>query len=58
MAQARCPDCEAAIEVADDVLVGEIVSCPDCGLEFEVERVDKEQVELQRLSIEKEDWGE
>lgn len=58
MAMARCPDCEAEIEVAEDAMIGEILSCPDCGLELEIEKVEHEAVELQKLAIEKEDWGE
>jgi alpha-aminoadipate carrier protein LysW len=53
-----CPDCEAEIEIPDDVMVGEIIECEDCGLELEVETIEGNQVEIQRLSIEKEDWGE
>jgi alpha-aminoadipate carrier protein LysW len=53
-----CPDCEAEIEIPDDVMVGEIIECEDCGLEVEVEKIEGNQVEIQRLSIEKEDWGE
>ena len=53
-----CPDCLAEIEILEDVMVGEIVECFDCGLELEVEKVEGNQVEIQRLSIEKEDWGE
>ena len=53
-----CPDCEAEIEIPDDVMVGEIIECTDCGLEVEVEKIEGNQVEIQRLSIEKEDWGE
>lgn len=58
MAMAKCPDCEAGIEVADDSMMGEILSCPDCGLDLEVRAVGSKGVELQRLAIEKEDWGE
>ena len=53
-----CPDCLAEIEIPGDVMVGEIIECPDCGLELEVEKIEGNQVEIQRLSIEKEDWGE
>jgi len=53
-----CPDCLAEIEIPEDVMVGEIIECVDCGLELEVEKVEANQVEIQRLSIEKEDWGE
>jgi alpha-aminoadipate carrier protein LysW len=58
MAMAKCPDCEAAIEVADDAMAGEILSCPDCGLDLEIKGMSVQGVELEKLAIEKEDWGE
>lgn len=58
MAMAKCPDCEASIAVADDAMLGEILSCPDCGLDLEIRTVESQKVELQKLAIEKEDWGE
>ena len=58
MANELCPDCEAEIEVPDDAMIGEIVSCPDCGLDLEVVEIDKSTMALERISIEKEDWGE
>jgi alpha-aminoadipate carrier protein LysW len=58
MVKTKCPDCLAEIEVSDDIMVGEILSCPDCGLELEVVNVEGDSVELQKLAIEKEDWGE
>ena len=34
---AVCPDCEANIEIDDfDVDKGEVISCPECGVELEV----------------------
>jgi len=58
LVKTSCPDCLAEIDVPDDIMVGEIVSCPDCGLELEVEKAEGQAVELQKLAIEKEDWGE
>ncbi len=58
MANELCPDCEAEIEVPKDAMIGEIVSCPDCGLDLEVVEIDKSTLALERISIEKEDWGE
>ena len=58
MKTANCPDCDAEIEVADDVMKGEILSCPSCGLELEVTKNDGDCVELKELGIEGEDWGE
>ncbi len=58
MKTARCPDCDAELEVPEDVMLGEILSCLDCGLELEVKRIDVDCLELQELAIEGEDWGE
>ena len=58
MGKSACPECLAEIEIPEDALVGEIVSCPDCGLELEVESIQGDKVKLQKLVIEKEDWGE
>jgi alpha-aminoadipate carrier protein LysW len=56
--KARCPDCDAELEVPADTEAGEIVSCPGCGLELEVKQVKGGCVDLQELTIEGEDWGE
>jgi alpha-aminoadipate/glutamate carrier protein LysW len=51
-----CVECAGRIEVADDAMQGEILQCPDCGVELEV-------VSLSPLALElapevEEDWGE
>lgn len=53
---AECPECVATLELAPDVEEGEIVICPDCGVELEVMSVDPVAVEL-APEVE-EDWGE
>lgn len=55
---AKCPDCDAELEIPKDIMQGEILSCPSCGLELEVKQMKEESVELQELGIEGEDWGE
>jgi alpha-aminoadipate carrier protein LysW len=54
----KCPDCDAELEIPEDVIQGEILSCPSCGLELEVTQIKGESVELKELGIEGEDWGE
>ena len=58
MNKAKCPDCDADLDVPQDTEMGEIVSCPGCGLELEVKKVKGGCVDLQELTIEGEDWGE
>jgi alpha-aminoadipate carrier protein LysW len=53
-----CPDCDGEIRIPDGAAVGEIVSCPDCGLELEIKGISGDRVDLREISIEKEDWGE
>jgi alpha-aminoadipate carrier protein LysW len=55
----KCPDCYAGLDIPCDVVAGEILSCPVCGLELEVKKVvGGEGLNLQELIIEGEDWGE
>ncbi|MCE5259669.1 MAG: lysine biosynthesis protein LysW [Chloroflexi bacterium] len=57
MATAACPECAAEIELdADSVMVGEIIDCPDCGVELEV--VNTHPLTLELAPEEEEDWGE
>jgi alpha-aminoadipate carrier protein LysW len=52
----ECLECGAELELAEDVEVGEIVVCPDCGVELEVMSLDPMALEL-APEVE-EDWGE
>ncbi len=51
----KCPECDAEI-VLNDVISGEIVVCPDCGVDLEVTSLDP--FELSQAPMEEEDWGE
>jgi len=57
MSLEKCVDCEAQVTVPDDAVNGEIVSCPDCGLDFEVVEGPQGR-SIKPVVIEKEDWGE
>lgn len=51
-----CPECEAEVNLAANTEVGEILVCPDCGVDLEVTALDPAVVEL--APMEQEDWGE
>lgn len=53
---AECLECAAELDLAPDVEEGEIVVCPDCGVELEVTGLDPITLEL-APEVE-EDWGE
>jgi alpha-aminoadipate/glutamate carrier protein LysW len=49
-----CPECEAAIdEEFEDV--GEIISCPECGVELEVISIDPVEFDLAPIDDEEDD---
>jgi len=56
--QFTCVDCGGSIELPENCLTGEIVGCPDCGLDYVVEEDASGLLQLKELAIEGEDWGE
>lgn len=56
--EAKCLECDASVHVEDDAVVGEIVTCPDCGADYEVAALDNGTVTIKIAESVKEDWGE
>ena len=60
----KCPDCDTEFEIDNDYRVGEVTSCPACGLELEVRSITISEVDnttnvkVRELTITGEDWGE
>ena len=54
----NCPECDAKLNIPNDADVGEIVSCADCGADYEIARKDGSYVELKQAETVGEDWGE
>ena len=52
----NCPECDASLQLSDDLIEGEIVPCADCGAELEVLTISP--VRLQLAPLVEEDWGE
>ena len=54
---AVCPECEAEIEIDEyDVDKGEIISCPECGVDLEV--VGLSPLELDLAPADEDEWEE
>jgi len=51
-----CPECEAEIILDTNVMQGEILVCPDCGVDLEVMSIEPVMIEV--APMEEEDWGE
>jgi alpha-aminoadipate/glutamate carrier protein LysW len=53
----HCPECEAIVDIdEDEVEEGEVVSCPECGVDLEV--VNTNPLELNLLDEEEEEEEE
>jgi len=51
-----CPDCRAEVEIDEfDVDKGEIISCPECGVELEV--VGLNPLALTLAAPEEDEWS-
>lgn len=53
-----CEDCKALIDFPLDSKVGEIISCPSCGAEYEVKKNSKYGYAVEYLQLEGVDYGE
>lgn len=51
-----CVVCEGRVSLPEGCCVGEILPCPDCGVELEV--LSLEPLELAEAPQVQEDWGE
>jgi alpha-aminoadipate carrier protein LysW len=56
--EAKCVECDATIPVPGDAIPGEIVSCRDCGAEYEVTEISGSGATLKPAEQVEEDWGE
>ena len=54
----NCLECDADLKIPNDVSIGEIISCPDCGTDFEIAKNESSNIELKRAENVGEDWGE
>lgn len=56
MSVLACVECDGEVPAGEGVLVGEVLECPECGVELEVTRTDPLEAEL--APEVDEDWGE
>jgi len=54
----KCAECDAGIVVPNDAIRGELVSCKDCGTDYEVVEIKGGTVMLKPADAVEEDWGE
>ena len=54
----ECQECGAEISAPEDAVVGEIITCPDCGGEYEIASKADENLKLKPAERVGEDWGQ
>ena len=54
----KCTECDEDLNIPEDAAVGEIVSCSDCGADYEISKKDGSTVEIKEAETVGEDWGE
>jgi alpha-aminoadipate carrier protein LysW len=56
MNSVSCPECDAEFTLAANTEIGEIIVCPDCGVDLEVTSLNPAKLDV--APMEQEDWGE
>lgn len=54
--KAKCPECDAQIQLDIKVRKGEIIVCKECSVELEIRNINPLKLEL--APAEEEDWGQ
>jgi len=57
MVKAECPSCYFEMEL-EDIIEGEVITCEDCGADFEVVAIKDGVATLKPAETTQEDWGE
>jgi len=52
----HCLDCQTEIIINKDSQIGEVITCPDCGVDFEI--IKTEPLEITQAPEIKEDLGQ
>ena len=58
MVKIECPSCYFEFELDTESVVGEVITCPDCGVDLEILEIKEDFVKVKVAEIGKEDWGE
>ncbi|TXT62732.1 MAG: Lysine biosynthesis protein LysW [Promethearchaeota archaeon] len=58
MVKCECPACFFEFELDEGTIVGEVIPCPDCGVDLEITVIENEQASAEVAEMAEEDWGE
>ena len=57
MAKVECPSCFFDFEIGEAIIEGELISCPDCGVDLEVTLISGERASVVLAEMTNETWG-
>jgi len=58
MVKFECPSCYFEIELDEGTIEGEVIPCPDCGVDLEIIKIDGDSATVEIAELTDEDWGE
>jgi len=58
MAKVECPSCYFEFELDEGTIEGEVIPCPDCGVDLEVVKIEGDKAVVEEAEMTEEDWGE
>ena len=58
MVKGEWPSCCYEFELGGGTIVGELVPCPDCGVDLEITKIEGDKAIVEIAEMTEEDWGE
>jgi len=58
MVKCECPSCFFDFVLDEGTIEGEVIPCPDCGVDLEVIKINGEVATVEEAEMAEEDWGE
>jgi len=58
MVKCECPACYFEFTLDEGTIVGEVIPCPDCGVDLEIVAIENEEASAEVAEMAEEDWGE
>ncbi|MBU0546893.1 MAG: lysine biosynthesis protein LysW [Patescibacteria group bacterium] len=55
----KCLECGTDLNIPEEPMIGEIINCPSCGIDYEVKKIKEDgSLEIDNLEVISEDFGE
>ena len=58
MVKVECPSCFFEFSLGKGTIEGEVIPCPDCGVDLEILKIEGETTKVEEAEMTDEEWGE